>query len=125
MGGGLVTGRACQDTGPVTDDPETDPFRIPIEAIQSLTKRMKNRIGGRTDEQLIGEVDRDAVPHLVNPMEPNRRLKVSIEKLTAEVEKARASSDKLAKTLIWLTVILVILTVALVVLTIKLASATQ
>jgi hypothetical protein len=66
-----------------------------------------------TDAQLIGEVDTSPAPAFVNPMELNRRLKVSIEELTTAVKAARRSSDRLGWILVGLTVLLVFLTVAL------------
>jgi hypothetical protein len=50
-------------------------------------------------------------------MEMTRRLKNSIEGLTAEITGFRTSSDRLATRLLWFTGALVILTVVLVTLT--------
>ena len=56
-----------------------------------------------------------------HPMEMQRRLKVAVERLTAEVITSRESADGLARRVVWLTAILVVLTAALVALTVVLA----
>jgi hypothetical protein len=57
-------------------------------------------------------------PHVINPMEMNRRLRVSVENLTTELGKFKTSSDKLSKTAIRLTKWLIGLTIVVVILTI-------
>jgi hypothetical protein len=117
-------------TGPVTDnpeqaeraEPEPELLRRPLQQIEFQAKRTQKRLGRMTDAQLIGEVDTSPAPAFVNPMELNRRLKVSIEDLTTAVKAARRSSDRLGWILVGLTILLVVLTVALVVLTIKLTN---
>lgn len=94
-----------------------DPSRMSADSIKFQTRRTIERLTPRTDEELIGEVDRLPAPGLVNPMELNRRLKVSVENLTEQIKTASRSADRLARRLVVLTVVLAVLTLIIVALT--------
>lgn len=73
-----------------------------------------------SDHELIGEVSQQPAPHVINPMELNRRLKESIKELTVELNQFRTSSERQATWLLRFTVVLVILTIVIVGLTVVL-----
>jgi hypothetical protein len=105
----------------MTDDPERAVLGMSTEQRRWRAERVRQDLEGKSDLELIGEVAGQFAPHVINPMELNRRLRESIKDLAAEVKAARASSDKLGSRLIWLTRLLVILTLVLVCLTVVLA----
>jgi hypothetical protein len=75
-----------------------------------------------SDEELIGRAPGFPGPH--HEMEMNRRLKMTIEKLTTELVAFRESSDQAARKLGRLTNILIGFTAALVALTVALVILT-
>jgi hypothetical protein len=122
----VIRGRystAYRHTRPVTDDPAQAAREQPEyrEYVRRLTEQVYRALDVTSDRELIGELAAVPIsPNKINPLELNRRLKVSIEDLTVEVKAARVSSDRLGKTLVGLTRILVVLTLALVGLTVVL-----
>jgi hypothetical protein len=88
--------------------------------------RVLPRAAGLGDAQLIGRAVGDYLDYgrRGNPgysMEMNKRLKDSVDALTAETIATQESSDRSGRRIIWLTLVLVALTVALVALTVVLA----